>query len=318
MPTPTTNQTGEKKATSSAQSRTMQLPSAPTSVAREPNKAKQPGKYAEARKYLNVNQILPKGAPCTPRAVANTLITFVGTYKIPDNISKALVHISEVAQQVDHEVDSQCQQCVNAQTIPDLLKELEGNFSKVLEQKLSVLEEKIVAPPRPNEHLKSATKEIGQAAQSIKAVASKMAKLTQADPRVLRDLDRKARQILVDTKDEKLINSSLAAIKEKISKLRRGGFTVLFKEKEVMEWMQDVGVECKFILAIAEDATLVKRTFPILVPHIPLTFDPSETGHLREVEECNELPEGSIIRARWIKPAYRRTRSRERLTPSLL
>jgi hypothetical protein len=42
------------------------------------------------------------------------------------------------------------------------------------------------------------------------------------------------------------------------------------------------------------------------VPHIPLTFDPTEAGHLQEVEECNELPTGSIIKARWIKPAYRR------------
>ncbi|KAF8268669.1 hypothetical protein EI94DRAFT_1533372, partial [Lactarius quietus] len=89
--------------------------------------------------------------------------------------------------------------------------------------------------------------------------------------------------------------------------LHKGGFMVLFKEKEVVKWLQDVSVKCKFIMAIAEDATIVKCSFPILVPCISLTFDPSEARHLREIEECNELPEGTIIRARWIKPAYRRT-----------
>jgi hypothetical protein len=43
-----------------------------------------------------------------------------------------------------------------------------------------------------------------------------------------------------------------------------------------------------------------------MVPHIPRAFDPSEEGHLREVEECNKLPTGALVKARWIKPAYRR------------
>ena len=45
----------------------------------------------------------------------------------------------------------------------------------------------------------------------------------------------------------------------------------------------------------------------MLVPRIPLTFDPTEDSHLREIEECNELPKGTIFKARWIKPINRRT-----------
>jgi hypothetical protein len=47
----------------------------------------------------------------------------------------------------------------------------------------------------------------------------------------------------------------------------------------------------------------------ILNPHplLPLTFNPLNNDHLREVEECNELPMGVITKARWIKLEYKRT-----------
>ena len=57
---------------------------------------------------------------------------------------------------------------------------------------------------------------------------------------------------------------------------------------------------------IAPDTTITRRTYPILIPHIPTTFDPAVEEHLREVEECNDLPAGTIVKARWIKPKYRR------------
>ena len=373
MPATSTSQPSEKKATSAAQSRTAQ-PSAPgdinkvrTRSSADPQ-AKQPNKYLEARKFLSTLQVLPEGAPCTTQIVAEMLIALVETYKLPDNITKALVHVSEVAKHVDN----QCQGCANTKRIPELIKELQGNLSKELDQKLSALESKLTTSSSPtSEQLETASKEIEQAARNIKEAVAEMGssitKVTdtssqlantassykdallnskvqqpqsqsgpplaskqpsQTDPRILRDVDRKARQILIDTRDEKLLNASLADIKEKvqeaikaitnppplqnttvleINKLRKGGFTVLFSEKEVVSWLQDPGVEFEFTVALADDASITKRSFSMLVPRIPLTFDPTEDSHLREIEECNELPEGTIIKARWIKPINRRT-----------
>lgn len=372
MPATSTSQSGEKKATSAAQSRTAQ-PSAPgehnkvrTRSSADPQ-PKQPNKYLEARKFLNTLQVLPEGAPCTPRTVAEMLLALAETYKLPENITKALVHVSEVAKHID----IQCQGCTSAKMVPELIKELQGNLSKELDQKLGVLESKLTSSSPTSELLETASKEIEQAARNIKAavveMGSSITKVTdtssqlantassykdallnsnaqpprsqsgppptseqtsQADPRILRDVDRKARQILVDTRDEKLLNASLADIKEKvqtainaitnppppqdvtvleINKLRKGGFTVLFSGKEVVSWLQDEGVEFEFTVALADDASIAKRTFSMLVPRIPLTFDPTEDSHLREIEECNELPKGTIIKARWIKPINRRT-----------
>lgn len=81
---------------------------------------------------------------------------------------------------------------------------------------------------------------------------------------------------------------------------------MIFKDKEVVNWLQDANIATKFTTGIASDATITKRVFPILAPCIQLTFDPSVDEHLREIEECNNLPFGSIEKARWIKPENRR------------
>ena len=260
MPATSTSQSGEKKATSAAQSRTAQ-PSAPgehnkvqTRSSADPQ-PKQLNKYLEARKFLNTLQVLPEGAPCTPQTVAETLLALAETYKLPENITKALVHVSEVAKHID----IQCQGCTSAKMVPELIKELQGNLSKELDQKLGALESKLTSSSPTPELLKTASKEIEQAARNIKAavveMGSSITKVTdmssqlantassykdallnsnaqppqsqsrppptseqtsQADPRILRDVDRKARQILIDTRDEKLLNASLADIKEKV------------------------------------------------------------------------------------------------------
>ena len=86
---------------------------------------------------------------------------------------------------------------------------------------------------------------------------------------------------------------------------------MLFKEKEVINWLQDQDAEFHFTTEIAPDAEIIKRLYSILVPRIPITFNPSNEAHLREVEECNDLPSGMIAKARWIKPEYRRVQGQK-------
>ncbi|KAF8269410.1 hypothetical protein EI94DRAFT_1547073, partial [Lactarius quietus] len=71
-------------------------------------------------------------------------------------------------------------------------------------------------------------------------------------------------------------------------------------------WLQDLENEFSFKTGLAPDAEIVKCQYSILVPHIPLSFDPANDVNLHEVEECNDLPAGSIAKACWIKPEYRR------------
>ena len=372
MPASAAGTNTEKRATSAAPTRPVQPVTSPTTGA--PNKVRtrsttdstlqpeQPNKYIEARKFLNAHRLLTESAPCTVQTLANVLKALAETYKMPENVAKALSHVSEALQHTEQNSrDSQ-----RTETLPELIKELQNNLSAEMDSKLNALEKKLTLPSAAQEQMTNAAKEIGQAADNIKASINDMGNTiaqvtdtssqlantatnykdallmsreqnpqpryaenpTQTDPKIIRDLDRKARQILIDTLDPKITGASLADIKEKVStaiaqitnppqpkdttileinKLRKGGFTILFKDKEVIAWLQDAGVEFEFTSGISPDASIVKRTYSMLIPRIPLSFDPSNDDHLREIEECNSIPAGTITKARWIKPAYRRS-----------
>jgi hypothetical protein len=370
MPATAVNANTERKATSAAPAWTAQPTPSPS--AREGNKVhtcssadtqtqqKQLSKYSEARKSLIAFHLLSESAPCTAQTLAGALTLMAATYKMPENVAKALNHVVEALLHTERLRPSE----KSTESLPELFKDLQSNLCTEMDSKLAALEKKLMLPPA-QEQLESAAKEITQAAKSLKAsindIGTSIAQVTdtstqlastatsykdaltksseqpcqcgqassmQADPKILRDVDRKARQILIDTLDPKIQGASQAEIKEKvsnvikaitnpplpkdttileISKLHKAGFTILFKEIEVINWLQDTKVEQEFVIGISPDASITKCIYSILIPRIPLTFSPSNDDHLREIEECNELPLGVIAKARWIKPEYRRT-----------
>ena len=322
---------------------------------------KAPADLTEARKILNAYHLLPENAPCTAQTLACVLHTLAKTYKMPENVSRVINHVAELM----HYADQQRSRSENENTLRDVVKDLQSNLSAEMDSKLLALEKKLNLPSSAQKQLETTAKELESAVESIKASTNDMGKSlaqvtntnsqlectatsykeallksneqqaqprnsdrpSQTDPRILRDVERKTRQILVDTSDPKINDASNNEIKEKVtsaikaiteptpskdttildvSKLRKGGFTVIFKDKEVINWLQDIKVEFDFVTGIAPDATITKQVFPILAPRIPLTFDPTNGEHLREIEECNNFPTGTIEKARWIKLANRR------------
>ena len=376
MPSNSPKQDSERRATSSAQARAAQPQ--PTPAAGETRKgrtrstvdpsasapATQSDKYREARKTLSSLHLLAENAPCTPQTLASVLLLMAETCKMPENVARALTQLAELSQQLE----AQCPSCISGKPLPQLIRDIQDDISAEFNKKWAELSQKIPATSPAQDQLDAAVKEIGQAAEHIKASVNDMgnsiAKVTdtstqlastastykdalingnpqarasptnrtQIDPRIARDVDRKSRQILIDTMDTKVTGASIAEIREKvsnalktstnppppqditiedISKTRKGGFTVLFKEKEVIAWLQGREAEFHFTSEIAPDAEIIKRSYSILVPRIPITFDPSNETHLREVEECNDLPPGAIAKARWIKPEYRRVQGQK-------
>jgi hypothetical protein len=150
-----------------------------------------------------------------------------------------------------------------------------------------------------------------------------------ADLRVLIRMDRKAKQILVDIYDTgpgNILRLSLAGIagranevvsalkdagKPKDAKIltamktRRNAVVLTVNSKETAEWLKDPDVEMAFTDAFSKDSHIRERTYELVVPRVPLTFDPKEDEHLREVEEANRLNTKEIRRAKWIKPIDR-------------
>jgi hypothetical protein len=148
------------------------------------------------------------------------------------------------------------------------------------------------------------------------------------DHRVISDMERKAKQVLIIFQDRAVGNKSQTELRDKaneiiaslgtlsppaetkienVMKLRNGGAILQLNSKEAANWIHEFKVEAKFTKAFAEASYFKDRQYNILVPRVPLTFDPTNNVHLREIEEANSLSPSSILKARWIKPEYRRS-----------
>jgi DNA repair ATPase RecN len=171
-------------------------------------------------------------------------------YKMPDNVAKALRHIAVAL----HHIEPQ-QKCESISTLPALIKELQNGLSTEIGNKLEAIEKKLSLPTPAQEKMEEAAKQIEKAAENIKTsiadigntitqvtdTSSQLANTAtsykdallrsegqqlqlhnperpqQTDPKILRDVDRKSRQILIDTKDAKILEASLVEIKERVS-----------------------------------------------------------------------------------------------------
>jgi len=153
---------------------------------------------------------------------------------------------------------------------------------------------------------------------------------TAANPRVLNDMDQKAKQILVDIYDKddnNVLLKSLTYIVEKanetiaglqytskpkdikvVSALKIRGKAVLLtlNSKEVVTWIREPLNEMEFSNGFSAESQIRERSYNLIAPRVPITFDPSDKKHLYKLEETNCLDKHIIRRAKWIKPVVRR------------
>lgn len=139
--------------------------------------------------------------------------------------------------------------------------------------------------------------------------------------------ERKERQVLIEVPEQQLLAFSTDAIQEKvknainlvvdpppptdtsiahIARSRKTGIIINFNTKEAANWLRLPNVGNSFAMHFFAGAEIKPRYFAVIVPRIPITFDPENDGHLREIEEVSGLEKNAIAKARWIKPVYRR------------
>ena len=150
------------------------------------------------------------------------------------------------------------------------------------------------------------------------------------DPKVLGDLDCKARQILIEhigldgtnamgkslteltTKANEAISGIVDSGKLKdikvqtLFKTRRESLVLTLNSKEAVTWIKQPEIEIAFTTAFVEGSQITERSYSLIVPNVPISFDPTDDKHLREVEESNGLNTKEIVKAKWIKPIGRR------------
>ena len=134
------------------------------------------------------------------------------------------------------------------------------------------------------------------------------------DPKVFCDMERKDKQILIDIFDKEgantlgtslmelmaKANGALDSIKggdkpepvkvESVHKTKKNMILLTLNSKEAANWLREVENEVAFINSFSKGAHIREREFNLVTPRVPLTFEPSNTKHLREIEENNSLP----------------------------
>ena len=176
----------------------------------------------------------------------------------------------------------------------------------------------------------SATDKITDATQSYRDVLVTRQAPTHknsVDPKVLRDMERKAKQILVDIYNKEGINTLEKSLMELITnankaldkmveaakpslvkietayKTKKNAILFMLNSKEAANWVREPGNKETFANAFSKGSHIRDWLYNIVAPRVPLTFKPENATHLREIEEANQLTPHAMCKARWIKPA---------------
>ncbi|KAG2739589.1 hypothetical protein P692DRAFT_201729436, partial [Suillus brevipes Sb2] len=88
--------------------------------------------------------------------------------------------------------------------------------------------------------------------------------------------------------------------------LPHGGILYELDSAESVLWFNTPAHRGKFATNFGSNATFKDRSFNILVENIPISYNPSSIHANTEVETKGGLTQGSITKARWIKPITRR------------
>ena len=84
------------------------------------------------------------------------------------------------------------------------------------------------------------------------------------------------------------------------------GLILQFETKETAEWFKQPKILSSILPQIDSSAMLKNRTYQILVPRVPVTFETDSKESLCELEEQDGIKDGILCKARWIKLTYRR------------
>ncbi|EIW77284.1 hypothetical protein CONPUDRAFT_62781, partial [Coniophora puteana RWD-64-598 SS2] len=88
--------------------------------------------------------------------------------------------------------------------------------------------------------------------------------------------------------------------------LTSGTITYELSTSNTASWLALPNNATDFANHFSSDAVVRRRTYPLIVENVPLSFDPASDTELRRAETLNELLPGSLASAKWIKDVGKR------------
>jgi hypothetical protein len=89
-----------------------------------------------------------------------------------------------------------------------------------------------------------------------------------------------------------------------VRRTQAGSILYQLNSAEAAKYMRNADVMREFLNHFGAMSVMRARTFQVIVEYMPVTFALAELFALGNVEEASSLPAGSILEARWLKPAH--------------
>src|SRR6266852_1145565 len=306
-------------------------------------------------------------SPTTLHKVATTLAQVISKHNIPSQTKTVLTEILELVKKENLVVKRE-RTFVSITAVKSIQEHFKADLvgvHKALDSKISDLQadqKKLLDVAgslcRTTDTLHSTTKDLEGKMVKVNDSTDKLASTTKSyrdammanstnpnrtctDPKVLINVDRKARQVLIryDSDEENAtINTSLLDLKDKANKIvtemddpshpevtkiesiartRDNSLLVLLNSKEAADWLRVPDVGDRFLDKFAIGANIQDRSYNVLLRWVPITLDPANRTHHREIEKVNNLPEQTILKMCWIKPVIRRRAGQTRAHTTL-
>ena len=87
-------------------------------------------------------------------------------------------------------------------------------------------------------------------------------------------------------------------------RLNNRGVVLEMNSKAAIGWIGAPATQASFLGRFALDSSVQEHAFPLVVQFVPLYFKPDSDSEVCSVEKDNDLPAGSLLCVRWIKPPY--------------
>ena len=147
-----------------------------------------------------------------------------------------------------------------------------------------------------------------------------------ADPKLAAKEGIRARQHMLEGigEDSKLRGMDDMQIKDELNKITRelglegrgirtvtrqrlGGLLIEMADDHVARWMKEETNVKRFCEAVGTNVTFRKRIYNLIAYNVPITMEPENDNHIKEIHETNQLEPRTIKVARWVKPIARRS-----------